>query len=319
MRPSRIVLLLVAIIAGGLAAFLATRGSAPARQVVTETQVIEEKKTQILVATAQIGVGQRLAPTLVQWQDWPEGAVRPEYIGIESIPDALDCVSGAVARFEIFPGEPLIEAKLVRSEQGYLSAVLDPGRRGVSINVSAASASGGFIVPNDHVDVILSRAGPNGLISEAILHNVKVLAIDARLGETGTTGRPADPDNPRTEVFRDTAIATLDLDPVQSETVINASKIGSLSLALRSIADFKEDVTQTRRRPAQQAVRMIRGGNESNVLANGTAASAVAVAGEGNSPETDPQIGPASYVVPDPVFPAAAPAVTFTPETLPSD
>ena len=309
MRPSRIVLL-VAILAGGLAAFLATRGDAPAPQVVTETKVVEEQKTQILVAIAPIGVGERLSPQTVAWQAWPEGAVRPEYIAVTASPDALDQVSGAVARFEIFPGEPLIEQKLVRADQGYLSAVLDRGRRGVSIAVAAASASGGFIVPNDHVDVVLSRAGQNGMTSEIILENVKVLAIGARLGETGATGAPANPDNPRAEVFSDLAIATLDLDPVQAETVINASKIGSLSLALRSIADFKEDVTETRRRPSQQAVRMIRGGNEPRVLAGS--------AGSEPPPAT---VDPAADAVPDgPSFmpaPALDEASPFAPsETL---
>jgi pilus assembly protein CpaB len=238
--------------------------------VVTETQVIEEKRTQILVALAPIGVGERLSPETVAWQDWPEGAVRPEYISIGANPDALDQLTGAVARFEIFPGEPLMDQKLVRSEQGYLSAVLDTGRRGISIVVSAASASGGFIVPNDHVDVILTRSSCTGLISETILENVKVLAIGARLGETGGTGGPADPDNPRAEMFADSAIATLDLDPVEGETVINASRVGTLSLALRSIVDFDEDPADVRRRPSQQAVRMIKGGNQTNVMAGAT-------------------------------------------------
>lgn len=270
MRTSRIVLLLVAILAGGLAAFLATRGGPPPRQVVSEPILIEEQKTQILVAIAPIGVGQRLSPETVAWQDWPEGAVRPEYIAIAANPDALDDITGAVARFEIFPGEPLIDQKLVRAEQGYLSAVLDKGKRGISISVSADSASGGFIVPNDHVDVILTRSGDQGQVSETLLHNVKVLAINRRLGETGTTGGPEDPDDPRTEVFNGGAIATLELDPSQGEAVINASKVGTLSLALRSIADFEPDANEQFRRPTRQAVRMIRGGNERNVM-TGTA------------------------------------------------
>ena len=88
-----------------------------------------------------IGVGERLSAETVEWQDWPEGAVRPEYITIAAMPDALDQLAGAVARFEIFPGEPILEQKLVHSDQGYLSAVLEKGKRGVSIAVSAASAS----------------------------------------------------------------------------------------------------------------------------------------------------------------------------------
>jgi pilus assembly protein CpaB len=188
MKPSRIVLLLVAILAGGLAAFLATRGDRSPQVIVSEPQVIQEAKTQILVAVAPIGVGERLSSKTVQWQDWPEGAVRPEYISIAATPDALDVVNGAVARFEMFPGDPILERKLIRTEQGYLSAVLEKGKRGISIGVSAASASGGFIVPNDHVDVVLTHAGSTGQVSETILENVKVIAIGARLGEAGKTG-----------------------------------------------------------------------------------------------------------------------------------
>src|SRR5690606_23710724 len=202
MRPSRIVLLLVAILAGGLAAYLATRGGDQPVQVVEgPTQVVEEAKTQVLVAVAPIGLGQRLSPATVQWADWPEGAVRPGYVTITEMPEALEQLTGAVARFEMFPGDPILEAKLVRSEQGYLSAVLPKGKRGVSIAVTAESASGGFIVPNDHVDVVLTRSGDNGRISETIVSNVRVLAINTRLGETGTTGSPDDPGATRTEVF----------------------------------------------------------------------------------------------------------------------
>jgi pilus assembly protein CpaB len=271
MKPSRIVLLLVAILAGGLAAFLATRGDRPVQVVQGPEVVIEEAKVQVLVAAAPIGVGQRLTEATLQWQDWPEGAVRPEYVTIAAMPDAITEMSGAVARFEFFPGEPIREQKLVRSDQGYLSAVLAKGKRGVSIAVTADSASGGFIVPNDHVDVVLTRPAEAGQISETILHNVKVLAIGNRLGEVGTTGAAANPEDPRAEVFADLAIATLELDPVQAETVINASRVGQLSLALRSIADFTETPDDLRQRPSSQAVRIIKYGQESNVMAGGSA------------------------------------------------
>lgn len=271
MRPSRIVLLLVAIIAGGLAAYLATRGGQPVQVVEAPTQVIEEAKTQVLVATAPIGLGQRLSPQTVAWADWPEGAVRPGYVTATAMPDALDELSGAVARFEMFPGDPILEAKLVRTEQGYLSAVLAKGKRGVSIAVGAEAASGGFIVPNDHVDVVLTRNSDNGQISETILSNVRVLAINTRLGETGATGSPDDPEATRAQIFQQ-AIATLELDPLQGETVINASKVGTLSLALRSITDFTAEATQPGRRATNQAVRMIRFGQESNVMAGRPAA-----------------------------------------------
>ena len=93
MKPARLILLLVAIIAGGLAAFLVTRGGPAPEQVIT-TEVIEEAKTQVLVASLPIGVGERLAPTKLQWQDWPEGAVRPEYVTIAAMPDATTDLTG---------------------------------------------------------------------------------------------------------------------------------------------------------------------------------------------------------------------------------
>lgn len=308
MKPSRIVLLLVALLAGGLAAFLATRGNRPADVIVSEPQIIQEARTQILVAVAPIGVGERLSTKTVAWQDWPEGAVRPEYISVASAPDALTTLSGAVARFEMFPGDPVLERKIVRTEQGYLSAVLEKGKRGVSIAVGAASASGGYIVPNDHVDVVLTHAGPSGQISETILENVKVLAIGARLGETGATGAadPDNPDDPRAGMFSDSAIATLELDPVQGETIINASKIGPLSLALRSITDFSGGAREVNdRRTRNQAIRVIRYGVEQNIMAG---------AAPGDAPAVDPAafapLEPTVTVTPQPQFLAPSPVIS---------
>ncbi len=277
MKPTSIVLLLVALIAGGLAAFLATQQSGPVRVVEGPTTVVQEAKQKVLVATAPIGLGQRLSSETVRWADWPQGAVRDEYISNDKRPEALDEITGAVARFEIFPGDPITEAKLVRTGQGYLSAVLEKGKRGVSVSVEPASASGGFIVPNDHVDVVLTRQSASGLISQTIVRNVKVLAINLRLGETGTTGTPANPDAPN-EAFQGDSIATLELDPQQGEAVINAAKVGTISLSLRSIADFAT-TNDTR---TSQNVRLIRAGNDSTVIAGQGGASDQASTDPGN-------------------------------------
>jgi pilus assembly protein CpaB len=266
MKPTSIVLLLVALIAGGLAAFLATQQSAPVKVVQGPTTVVEEAKTRVLVATAPIGVGQRLSNKTVSWADWPEGAVRADYISVGERPEALGEITGAVARFEIFPGDPISERKLVRTGQGYMSAVLDKGKRGISVAVEAASASGGFIMPNDRVDIVSTRQTNSGIVSETIVHNVKVLAINLRLGETGKTGAPADPDTPN-KAFQNKAIATLELEPEQGETVINAAKIGSISLSLRSIADFAANPEEGRKRNNQN-VRLIRFGSSSTVVSS---------------------------------------------------
>jgi len=273
MKISRIVLLLVALLAGGLAAFLATRGGAPQPVEQPAAPVAAVAKTQVLVAKTNIGLGQRLSADNLEWQQWPENAVRPEFITSSATPDAMKDMPGAVARFELFAGEPILQAKLVKADQGYLSAVLDKGKRGVSISVSSEAASGGFIVPNDHVDVILTRTTDNGQTSEPVLTNVRVLAINARLGETGTTGGvDADSNNaatadPKSQVFSGGATATLELSPDQADTVINAAQLGKLSLALRSIVDFADGTSPQDVVKRNAPIRIIRSGNETNVMA----------------------------------------------------
>src|SRR5690606_4395018 len=118
-KPARILLIVVAILAGGLAAFLATRGNAPRadQTEVAQAQIEAEPRERVLVASRAIGLGQRLTSDDVSWQDWPEGAVRSEYLTATAVPDAPRQVAGAVARFEFFPGEPIREAKLVNADQ----------------------------------------------------------------------------------------------------------------------------------------------------------------------------------------------------------
>ncbi len=293
MKPARIILLLVALVAGGLAAFLVTRGGRPAPQQVVQTEVVQEAKTQILVARAPIGMGERLSPESLEWQDWPEGAIRPEYVTISAMPDATVDLTGAVARFEFFPGEPIREAKLVRADQGYLSAVLAEGMRGVSVGVSAVSSAGGFVVPNDHVDVLLTTQTDVGQQSEVILHNVRVLAIGARLGEMGVSGGQEDPAAPAPTpvTFDSSTIATLELNPAQAETLINASTLGQLSLTLRSVVDFnKTTVADTSN--SNQTVRLIRFGKEQSILAGANPAQGGHAMSPGSTsvqPEVVPQ------------------------------
>jgi pilus assembly protein CpaB len=214
----------------------------------------------VLVAKQAIGVGQRLSDATIGWQDWPEKSVLSQYVTQAASPDAMKDMAGSIARFEIFPGEPIRQEKLVRADQGYLSAVLDSGMRGVSVAVDPEAASGGFVVPNDRVDVVLTRPSPTTGIQESttVLRNVKVLAIDARLGETGATGAPTDPANPadpKAQVFAARALATLELDSAGAEVVINAANAGKLSLVLRSITDATQ-ATSTSETAANEAIRM---------------------------------------------------------------
>ena len=183
--------------------------------------------------------------------DWPEDAVRPEYITNAITPDAAEAMTGYVARSELLAGEPVRAEKLVPVTGGYLSAVLDGGMRAVSVNIMAQSASGGFVVPNDRVDVVLTRASDTGdLTSDTIVTNVRVLAINSQLGDTGGTEAPA---QPATEAFTGEVIATLELDPIQTEILIGAATMGQLSFVLRSTLDADASAGQS---SANQAIRL---------------------------------------------------------------
>jgi pilus assembly protein CpaB len=251
LKPSRLALLAVALIAGGVAAYFAATldQGAPVPEAVTEiaAPVVEPAPpppapvTQILVATQPIGMGARLSAATVEWKAWPTDAMRDDYITSAATPTAI-------ARFEFFPGEPIRAQKLVAAGDGYLSAVLAPGELGVSIQVQADVAAGGFIQPNDHVDVLLTQAVAGRQVAQTVLSNVRVLAIAHRLGEVGIPptaegdeeGSPDEPSDEGTApaTFSDAVIATLALDSNQAQIITSARNSGSLSLVLRSISDF---------------------------------------------------------------------------------
>jgi pilus assembly protein CpaB len=251
MPRSRLLLLAVALIAGGAAAWLATRHDAPPVVAAPEAPTITTPlMTQILVAKVPIAVGQKLTPDMLGWQEWPSATLQPQYIDIAATPDAAADMAGSVARTDFVAGEPIRPDKLATAEEGSLSALLDNGMRGVSVMVSPDAASGGFIVPGDRVDVVLTRPDPRGAqVSQTILSDVKVLAINANLGRDKTESSEA------TTTFSAQAIATLALDPRSAEIIINAASAGKLSLMLVPLVDAESSGTAAER-AANAAIRL---------------------------------------------------------------
>jgi pilus assembly protein CpaB len=172
-------------------------------------------------------------------------------------PDAIEQLSGAIARSPFVAGEPIREAKLIKANgSGYMAAVLDKGMRAVSTEISPETGAGGFILPNDRVDVILSRrdreaekaGAADTQVSETILSNIRVLAIDQTLGEK---------DGQKVVIGK---TVTLELAPHQAETLALSRQLGTLSLALRSLADASDttlpnDDDRTGRRASINTVR----------------------------------------------------------------
>lgn len=243
--PVRVFGLTVAVLAGAAAFYVSAQSrTAPPPVAEVETpapEIVQEPRIKVLVARDAIAIGQRLEAGLVEWVDWPQSNLRSDYLTIEQMPNALEDMQSNVARLEILPGEPIREIKLVQAEHGFLSVLLEEGMRAVSVPVSADAAAGGFIRPNDHVDVVMTRSGPLGNVSETVLRNAQVLAINGQMGERAVRGGGApDIQEPGADVFNNEAIATLALDPDRAEVLINAAKTGSLALVLRSIVDFSK-------------------------------------------------------------------------------
>jgi len=257
LKPSRLALLAVALAAGGVAAYFAATVSQDATVVPAPAPEIAQPvaqpapppaapMAQILVAAKPIAMGGRLSPATVEWKNWPTDAMRDDYITHDGNPAAIDEMAGAIVRFEFFPGEPIRAQKLVAPGDGYLSAVLGPGELGVSIQVQPDVAAGGFIQPNDHVDVLLTQAVAGRQVAQTVLANVRVLAIAHRLGEVGappTADEEGNPDEPADggttpATFGEAVVATLALDSEQAEIITSARNAGSLSLVLRSMSDF---------------------------------------------------------------------------------
>jgi pilus assembly protein CpaB len=290
MRPSVIMLAVIAVILAGAAALLVNVFlQKQARPVVVQ----EEKPkgvAKVLVASRTINPGEILSSKDVTWAEWPKSLVEermidenefvvpsatvpPTQVGVvvrteEDAPAATpaggegdetqqsvkagpadSAVVGAVARRRILVNEPISPDQLIqRGDKSIGSAVVSPGMRAVSIGISPATASGGFIAPGDYVDVMLSiewkpgvdqngKRQPEGsatllpdgdqlvkVTTETVLRNVKVLAIDQSLGRSAEEG-PADVGK----------TATLEISLSDAEKLLTAAKLGPIALVLRSM------------------------------------------------------------------------------------
>src|SRR3569623_485402 len=155
MKAARLVVLAVALGAGGVAALLATRPEKPAEQPAPQAQI---PSVEVLVAKGDIGLGQTVSGGDMQWVTWPANAALGNFITKNNRPDALASLSGSIARAPFVAGEPIREAKLVQAKgSGFMAAILPPGMRAVSTTIAPETGAGGFILPNDRVDVILTQ------------------------------------------------------------------------------------------------------------------------------------------------------------------
>jgi pilus assembly protein CpaB len=235
MNITRIAILGVAAIAAGAAALLVRGMIGGGTQQAEAGPPAHLVTTEVLVATRAIEPGRALSADTVQWQPWPKTAVADGFITKDARPDMEKVIAGMVTRAPLVEGEPVTEKKIVRAgNASFMAATIAPGNRGISIPVTAETGAGGFILPNDRVDVILTQElDGNGVKlaqSKTILRDVRVLAIDQVLKQE---------DDQQSVVAK---TATLEVTPQEAELVAQAGALGKLSVALRALGDDVEVV-----------------------------------------------------------------------------
>ena len=257
---------------------------------------------RVLIATRDIKAGNRLGEDDLGWQDWPVASLNPSYITDGATPPAGGAVAGAegapavpaavtkpangiaqavtdkimpsaskeayvggVAREDIMANEPIIDAKIVRADEGgFMAVMLQPGMRALAVPVSVDNTAGGFILPGDHVDILVTHqtqrtGGAGGTIDsvQPVLRNIRVLAIDQAV----TT------DKDKQSVIG--ATATLEVSPADGQAVTLAKASGTLSLMLRSYADASGPSGVVNASPTgagDTSVRVFRNGQASEVM-----------------------------------------------------
>jgi len=259
----------IAVLAFG-GAYLVFASSQSARPSQPAAQAAPVDVDQVLVARQDLPMGTVVNEGAVGWQSWPRAAVSELMIAKSSSANAIKELTGSMTREALMRGEPIRRDKLVKSDGGgFMSAILPSGMRAVAIKIdnTGDSSAGGFILPNDRVDVVrvarddeaTKARGVEVFTSQTILANVRVLAI----------GQNVEEQNGKKVVTGGNA--TLELDPDQVNLIILAQHSGNsnLHLVLRSLADSggaaetvvgagggsKDDLTVVRFGAVQQVVR----------------------------------------------------------------
>ncbi|RYG67125.1 Flp pilus assembly protein CpaB, partial [bacterium] len=164
MDTKRIIVLGIALVAAVGAALMVRSmigGGTP--QVSAAQAPAPVAMTEILVANANLTPGQALAADAVRWDKWPSASVDTNaFITRTGEASLEDTVKGVVVRSPILSNQPITAIAVVKGDaSGFMAASLAPGMRAVSIVISPESGAGGFILPNDRIDVIQTRKLPN--------------------------------------------------------------------------------------------------------------------------------------------------------------
>ena len=221
MKNRRALLMMALAIVFGLAAV-----AVASRWLLRQTPGASNR---IVVAAADVNLGQRLTPEMLKVLDWPA-----ESLPRGALRDPAKLV-GRVLKTSVLRDEPLGEAKLAPAGTlGGLSALITEGKRAITVRVNDVVGVAGFALPGNFVDILVNTqsagAGRENAISKIVLERILVLAVAQEVGRDETKPRVVN-------------AVTLEVTPGQAENLDLARSVGTLSLVLRNQVDPKPGVT----------------------------------------------------------------------------
>ena len=232
MRKSTIVMIALAAVFGLLAVFIAQSWLNHQAELRVKNMAAQKPSSgrTVVVAAAPLRFGSQLAPQNLREVAWPEDAVPAG-----SFPSVQQLISGGkrIVLASIEPNEPILASKITGpGQRATLSAVIGQGMRAVTVRVNDVEGVAGFVLPGDHVDVLLTRqADKRSADTDVVLQNIKVLAID----------QLADDSSEKPSVAK---AVTLEVDTVSAQKLSLAGSLGTLSLVLRKAGEAAVEGTR---------------------------------------------------------------------------
>ncbi|MGE5536978.1 MAG: Flp pilus assembly protein CpaB [Gemmatimonas sp.] len=230
MRARSLVFLVLAVGTAALAALFARSWMNAQQAALKPAAPAPVAATEVLVARKPIASGLFVKPEDLAWQPWPEGSLPAGYV-VKSKGGSVDAFVGGIVKVGLAAGEPITESRIVKpGDRGFLAAVLQPGMRAVAVSVNATTGVSGFVLPGDHVDVLVTHAlqGQGSEkrtvnATETVVEDLRVIAVDQTTSDQSTGAVMA-------------KTVTLEASPKQAEILSLIAQIGKISLSLRSLA-----------------------------------------------------------------------------------
>jgi pilus assembly protein CpaB len=231
-RASTIIMIGFAVLFGVLAVFVAqtwlnNQAELRAKNIEAQKKLVATRT--IVVASRSLRFGSELTSMNLREVSWPEEALPAgSFAKISQLTDAR-----RIALTGIEPNEPVLNSKITGpGQRATLSSVIHEGMKAVTIRVNDVDGVGGFVLPGDHVDIVLTRHGDkNNATNDVVLQSTRVLAIDQLADE-------------RTDKPTVAKSVTLEVDTAGAQKLALASSVGTLSLMLRKAGEAHAEYTR---------------------------------------------------------------------------